>query len=162
MLEVLANACGPRLRFVGPLFSATVVAMCTCPPCGQSFFSFPLSQGRTCSRATMMQKLNAFVGADMGDVDRYVLKQGSTMVGRGIVVKQFSSSVNSSCSVHLNDRVEVSWGMNVSDWPETKAPLDYSGASNALRHVLFRAHSCSRVHLMRSKREDRMAPRARG
>lgn len=29
----------------------------------------------------MMQVLNAFVGADMGDVDRYVLKQGSTMVG---------------------------------------------------------------------------------
>lgn len=29
----------------------------------------------------MMQKLNDFVGADMGDVDRYVLKQGSTMVG---------------------------------------------------------------------------------
>lgn len=29
----------------------------------------------------MMQTLNEFVGADMGDVDRYVLKQGSTMVG---------------------------------------------------------------------------------
>lgn len=29
----------------------------------------------------MMQTLNDFVGADMGDVDRYVLKQGSTMVG---------------------------------------------------------------------------------
>lgn len=28
-----------------------------------------------------MQNLNDFVGADMGDVDRYVLKQGSTMVG---------------------------------------------------------------------------------
>lgn len=28
----------------------------------------------------MMQALNAFVGVDMGDVDRYVLKQGSTMV----------------------------------------------------------------------------------
>ncbi|CAM9206635.1 unnamed protein product, partial [Hapterophycus canaliculatus] len=38
--------------------------------------------GHVCSRATMMQKLNAFVGADMGDVDRYVLKQGSTMVCR--------------------------------------------------------------------------------
>ena len=29
----------------------------------------------------MMRTLNDFVGADMGDVDRYVLKQGSTMVG---------------------------------------------------------------------------------
>lgn len=28
----------------------------------------------------MMQSLNDFVGVDMGDVDRYVLKQGSTMV----------------------------------------------------------------------------------
>ncbi|CAM9477216.1 unnamed protein product, partial [Pylaiella littoralis] len=39
-------------------------------------------QGKVCSRAAMMQVLNAFVGADMGDVDRYVLKQGSTMVCR--------------------------------------------------------------------------------
>ena len=38
-------------------------------------------QGKACSRAAMMQTLNDFVGADMGDVDRYVLKQGSTMVG---------------------------------------------------------------------------------
>lgn len=28
----------------------------------------------------MMETLSAFVGADMNDVDRYVLKQGSTMV----------------------------------------------------------------------------------
>eukprot|EP00752_Nemacystus_decipiens_P016359 g14628.t2 len=39
-------------------------------------------QGNTCSRAAMMQTLNDFVGADMGEVDRYVLKQGSTMVCR--------------------------------------------------------------------------------
>ncbi|CAM9383158.1 unnamed protein product [Ectocarpus sp. 12 AP-2014] len=39
-------------------------------------------QGKACSRAAMMQALNAFVGADMGDVDRYLLKQGSTMVCR--------------------------------------------------------------------------------
>eukprot|EP00903_Cladosiphon_okamuranus_P005634 g5600.t1 len=39
-------------------------------------------QGKACSRAAMMQTLNEFVGADMGDVDRYVLKQGSTMVCR--------------------------------------------------------------------------------
>ncbi len=44
-------------------------------------FIFSLPQGTVCSRAMMMQKLNDFVGADMGDVDRYVLKQGSTMVG---------------------------------------------------------------------------------
>lgn len=28
----------------------------------------------------MMEVLNAYVGTDMGDVDRFVLKQGSTMV----------------------------------------------------------------------------------
>ncbi|CAM9141448.1 unnamed protein product [Scytosiphon promiscuus] len=39
-------------------------------------------QGRVCSRTTMMQELNDFVGADMGQVDRYVLKQGSTMMCR--------------------------------------------------------------------------------
>ncbi|CAN0109581.1 unnamed protein product, partial [Ectocarpus sp. 12 AP-2014] len=39
-------------------------------------------QGKACSRAAMMQALNAFVGADVGDVDRYLLKQGSTMVCR--------------------------------------------------------------------------------
>lgn len=37
-------------------------------------------QGVPCSRQEMLKTLNDFVEADMGDVDRYVLKQGSTMV----------------------------------------------------------------------------------
>lgn len=39
-------------------------------------------QGKAISRAGMMKALSDFVGADMSDVDRYVLKQGSTMVGK--------------------------------------------------------------------------------
>lgn len=38
-------------------------------------------QGKAISRAGMMKALSDFVGVDMSDVDRYVLKQGSTMVG---------------------------------------------------------------------------------
>lgn len=37
-------------------------------------------QGRSCSRADMMATLSAFVGFNMYQTDRYVLKQGSTMV----------------------------------------------------------------------------------
>lgn len=39
-------------------------------------------QGKAISMAGMMKALSDFVGADMSDVDRYVLKQGSTMVSK--------------------------------------------------------------------------------
>lgn len=56
----------------------------------------------------MMKALSDFVGADMSDVDRYVLKQGSTMVGESAACCMMLESKLRTCNVPENtERMNV-------------------------------------------------------
>lgn len=49
----------------------------------------------------MMNTLSDFVGADMSDVDRYVLKQGSTMVGVVVIAVTAVGLINDTLHIIL-------------------------------------------------------------